>query len=185
MRTRILITVFIFICFILVSCEKTYEEGPSVSFRSEMQRITGKWRLVSMEGVDRLNPEIEQYMELTKDKLSDGTYKAYFTNFQWCLCKDSTLSSDPVVQTLYTSEGSWKFTFGSFGNGGYHSTERLEDNEGLDITIEAIQNIYHRLPWKILRLTNKELIIYYSFYWQEYCSQGINQNNITLTFEKV
>ena len=40
------------------SCKKTYDEGPNFSLRSKMNRITGKWRLVSMEGVERLNPPV-------------------------------------------------------------------------------------------------------------------------------
>ncbi len=160
------------------ACKKTYEDGSAISLRSKMKRITGKWRLVSMEGVTRLNPSVEQYMELTKNGISDGVYRAYFTNFQEEFC---SILPDTVGEALYTAEGTWEFSDGAFGSA-CNIGEYLDKKEGLGLSIDAGSNIMVGEKWKILRLTNKELKIVNNiciddpclFYW----------NNRTLTFEK-
>ncbi len=166
------------------SCKKTYDEGPNFSLRSKMNRITGKWRLVSMKGVERLNPEVEQYMILTKDEIYDGNYKASFINFQE---ETGCITSDSVGVELYTKDGYWRFfdeEFGVFCSVG----EYLDKKEGLVLVIELKQNSfpgeknYIGDSLKILKLTNKELKIVNNvcdmrpctFYW----------NDRTLTFEK-
>ena len=62
-------------------------------------------------------------------------------------------SNDTNIVSLFTSEGSWAFQSVSFFTGTDY--EDLADNEGLDITIDSIQNFYHVLRWKITRLTKK------------------------------
>ncbi|MBU0764439.1 MAG: hypothetical protein KJ607_06370 [Bacteroidetes bacterium] len=160
------LSVLFIICTILLivySCKKTYESGPAVSLRTKMSRITGKWRLVSMEGVPRLNSEVEQYMELTKDEISDGVYEIYYTNFQEQFCpgdKDS----------LFTCSGTWRFFDGAYG--ACDIMEYLEKKEGLFTTMSCCDSldtiIDTRNSWKIKRLSNKELIIR-----AEYCSDFV------------
>ncbi len=159
------------------ACKKTYEDGLAISLRSKMNRITGKWRLMSLEGVDRLNPSVEQYMELTKDEISDGVYIANFTNFQ----EEFGCLPDTTGEALFTAGGSWQFFDGAFGSA-CNIGEYLDKNEGLVLIIDTNSNSFVGEKWKILRLTNKELKIVNNvciddpclFYW----------NNRTLTFEK-
>ena len=131
------------------SCKKTYDEGPAISLRSKMNRITGKWRLVSMEGVERLNPEVEQYMILTKDEIYDGNYKASFINFQE---KTGNVFSNTVEEDLFTTDGYWRFFDGSFGSG-CNIGEYLDKNEGLTLFVDTTIGSCARDRWKILRLT--------------------------------
>ena len=160
------------------SCKKTYDEGPAISLRSKMNRITGKWRLVSMEGVERLNPEVEQYMILTKDEIYDGNYKASFINFQE---ETGCITYDSVGVELYTKDGYWRFFDGAFGSS-CNIGEYLDKNEGLVLIIDTTIGSCASDSWKILKLTNKELkivnnvceMIPCTFYW----------NDRTLTFEK-
>ncbi|MGI6320499.1 MAG: hypothetical protein ACOXZK_05975 [Bacteroidales bacterium] len=177
-KTLLVLILLLAIAIGFNACRQTYENGPIISFRTKMSRITGKWKLVSMEGVPRLNPEIDQYMELTKEKISDGVYKAKFTNFQWRICDNQ--SNDTNIVSLFTSEGSWAFQSVSFFTGTDY--EDLADNEGLDITIDSIQNFYHVLRWKITRLTNKELILYMVFRWEEAC--GPYNDFVKMSFKK-
>jgi len=156
-----------------ITCSKTYEDGPLVSFCSKFSRITGKWRLVSMEGVERLNPEVEQYMELTKEEISEGVYRAEFTNFQETDCE----LPDTIRQELFTSSGTWSFNSTYFSGCDYY--EDLDENEGLDIKIYSIDHLTVR--WKILKLTNKELDVYFMGCWESPC-YGTSK---TLCFEKV
>jgi hypothetical protein len=127
----------------LFSCKNIYEEGPMVSLRSEFARITGRWHLVAMEGTERIHPEIEQYIELTREECydGDGYYVANFENFQ--------AFNDSV---LYTCGGCWSFKGTTDWEG---SGETLDSEEGLFLFVENSEII----TWKILRLTNKELII--------------------------
>ena len=166
------------------ACKKTYDEGPDFSLRSKMNRITGKWRLVSMKGVERLNPEFEQYMILTKDEIYDGNYKASFINFQE---KTGNVFSNTVEEDLFTTDGYWRFFDGEIG-AGCGLGHILDKKEGLVLVIELKQNSfpgeknYIGDSLKILKLTNKELKIVNNvcdmrpctFYW----------NDRTLTFEK-
>tara|TARA_Y100000589_G_scaffold132495_1_gene126419 strand:+ start:87644 stop:88183 length:540 start_codon:yes stop_codon:yes gene_type:complete len=160
------------------ACKKTYDEGPTISFRSKKNRITGKWRLVSIEGVPRLNPGVEQYMELTKEPLGDGKYKAYFTNFQEEFC---SFSPDSTGEALFTSDGFWKFSDGAFG-AACNIGEYLKKNEGLGLGINAGSNMMVGEKWKILRLTNKELKIINNVCINDPCAYYLN--NRTLIFEK-
>ncbi|NLP20910.1 MAG: hypothetical protein GX378_09150 [Bacteroidales bacterium] len=166
------------------ACKKTYDEGPDFSLRSKMNRITGKWRLVSMKGVERLNPEFEQYMILTKDEIYDGNYKASFINFQE---ETGCITYDSVGVELYTKDGYWRFfdeEFGVFCSVG----EYLDKKEGLVLVIELKQNSfpgeknYIGDRWKILKLTNNELKIVNNVCIMESCI--FYDNNRTLTFEK-
>ena len=165
------------------SCKKTYDEGPNFSLRSKMNRITGKWRLVSMEGVERLNPEVEQYMILTKDEIYDGNYKARFINFQE---ETGCINRDSVGVELYTKDGYWRFFDEEFG--GCNIIEYLDKNEGLVLVIELKLNSfpgeknYIGDRWKILKLTNKELKIVNDVCIEYPCI--FYQNRRILTFEK-
>jgi len=159
------------------SCKKTYDEGPNFSLRSKMNRITGKWRLVSMEGVERLNPEVEQYMILTKDPAYDDYYKASFINFQ----EKTGYAYGSIGEGLLTADGYWRFFDGAFGSS-CNIGEYLDKNEGLVLIIDTTIGSCASDSWKILKLTNKELkivnnvceMIPCTFYW----------NDRTLTFEK-
>jgi hypothetical protein len=168
-----------FVILIVSSCKKTYDEGPAISLRSKINRITGKWRLVSMEGVPRLNPSVEQYIELTKEEISDKVYRAYFTNFQ-----DEDCTSVPFGETLYTEIGTWAFVDGKFGGGCNNATlgEELKKKEGLGLLIYDKNNtIITGDKWKILRLTNEELVIINDVCVNENCYYGSSRK---LTFEK-
>ena len=160
------------------SCKKTYDEGPAISLRSKMNRITGKWRLVSMEGVERLNPKVEQYMILTKDEIYDGNYKARFINFQ----EETGCSGED----LFTKDGYWRFDDRAVG-GSTCLGEELDKKEGLILVIELKQTNpseekhYIGEGWKILKLTNKELKIINNIN-DEPCS--FYGRSRTLTFEK-
>ena len=167
------------------SCKKTYDEGPNFSLRSKMNRITGKWRLVSMEGVERLNPEVEQYMILTKDPAYDDYYKASFINFQE---ETGCVSRDSVGVDLFTADGYWQFFDEEFG-AGCNIGEYLDKKEGLFLIVELKNNTYYAGEkkyigdrWKILRLTNKELKIVNNVCIMTPCI--FYDNNRTLTFEK-
>ena len=135
----------------LIACKKTYEDGPSISLRSKLSRITGKWKLKSIEGVPRLHPEIDQYMELTKDNINSKKYKAVFTNFQESFCSNDTVTSD----SLFNEIGYWYFFDGLWGN----NYEYLSDKEGLRLGIFDEHSNSATTAWKILRLKNKELIL--------------------------
>ena len=160
------------------ACRQTYEYGPIISFRTKMSRITGKWKLVSMEGVPRLHPEKDQNKELTKEKISDGVYKAKFTNFQDDYC---SFSPPTRGEALFTADGTWKFYSGAFF-GGCSIGEYLDENEGLDISINESSNIKVEERWKILRLTNKELKIRNNVCVDDFCDFYWNVR--TLTFKK-
>jgi len=141
------------------TCTKTYEDGPAISLRSKMNRITGKWRLVSMEGVPRLNPDVEQYIELSKEEALDGCYKATFVNFQEEFC-----TPDSTNEALFTSKGKWTFFDGDYGFA-CNITEELEKKEGLRLYVDTLKdnkwegNEWVGSAWKIFKLTNKELKI--------------------------
>jgi hypothetical protein len=166
------------------SCKKTYDEGPNFSLRSKMNRITGKWRLVSMEGVERLNPEVEQYMILTKDEIYDGNYKASFINFQE---ETGCINRDSVGVELFTKDGYWRFFDEEFG-AACNIGEYLDKKEGLVLVIELKNDSISRGKnyigdrWKILKLTNKELKIVNNVCIMTPCI--FYDNNRTLTFEK-
>ena len=169
MKNTTIILLVIFLAVGLNSCKKTYEEGPAISLRSKFSRITGKWKLVSIEGVPRLHPEVDQYMELTKEKIDGEKYKAVFTNFQeqWGNTKD----------TLFTCEGYWKFNDGPYG--GCAFVEDLDKKEGLTLILQTDSGSTG-VTWKIKRLTNKELIITHIP-----CIDLEYYRNVrTLTFEK-
>ncbi len=172
MKKSTIILLVVFLAVGLNSCKKTYEEGPAISLRSKFSRITGKWKLVSMEGVPRLHPEVDQYMELTKEKIDGEKYKAVFTNFQEAFCSYDTISCD----SLFNEVGYWCFFNGIWGDG----EEVLSDKEGLKLVIIDEPDKSAQTAWKILELTNKKLVIispisYYACYYH---------TQRTLTFEK-
>jgi hypothetical protein len=161
------------------SCKKTYDEGPNFSLRSKMNRITGKWSLVSMEGVERLNPEIEQYMILTNDKIYHNYYyyyKASFINFQEEMC----INKDSVGEALFTADGYWRFFDGAFG-AACNIGEYLDKNEGLSLIINSNKGSLGD-RWKILKLTNKELKIVNNVCIMDHCA--FYWTDRILTFEK-
>jgi hypothetical protein len=172
------ILLLISVILVLSSCKKTYEEGPAISFKTKFSRITGKWRLVSMEGlmadgspIERIHPEVDQYLELTKEEKPSLTnhkvYTAYFTDFQeeYLYVENETAFFD---DTLFTTKGSWWFT------------EWDKKNDGLLAPLGA--DVQGRSPkvdtWKILRLTGKEFKI------TNY-RNGPLYGSRTLTFEKI
>ena len=159
------------------SCKKTYDEGPNFSLRSKMNRITGKWRLVSMEGVERLNPEVEQYMILTKDPGYDDYYKVNFINFQ----EKTGYVNGIKGEDLFTADGYWQFFDEEFWSA-CNIGEYLDKNEGLVLIIDTTIGSCARDSWKILKLTNKELKIVNNVCVMTPCI--FYDNNRTLTFEK-
>ncbi len=171
------LSLFLVIAIGFYACKKTYEEGPSISFRSKMNRITGKWKLVSIEGVPRLHPEIDQFMELTDEEISDGVYKAKFINFQ----EEFGCIGDTVGEALFTDEGEWHFFSGAFG-AGCSIGEELMENEGLITEILSSGQQFVGTRWKILRLTNKELKIQNNICVNDMCAYYRDPR--TLTFKK-
>ncbi len=173
MKNTTIILLVIFLAVGLNSCKKTYEEGPAISLRSKFSRITGKWKLVSIEGVPRLHPEVDQYMELTKEKIDGEKYKAIFTNFQDEYCLGDTATGD----SLFNEIGYWCF----FGGGIWGDNEEvLSDKEGLKLVIIDTPDKWAMTSWKILKLTNKELTII-SPISEFYCYYHTQRK---LTFEK-
>ena len=156
------------------ACKKTYEEGPAFSLRTKMNRITGKWKLVSLENVPRLQPELDQYLEFTRNENGDGTYEANFTNFQ-----SEYSVSGPDGDALFTTSGSWKFLMASD-----FSMDQYEDKECINLQLDVVDTF---IPsnYKIKRLTNDELILYPSFYYEVSYYYVVYGNKPVLTFEKV
>ncbi|KAF5031342.1 hypothetical protein DSECCO2_628710 [anaerobic digester metagenome] len=173
-----------------ITCTKTYEDGPLVSFCSKFSRITGKWRLVSMEGVERLNPEVEQYMELTKEELSEGVYRAEFTNFQEEVCLCDSNNNPALTEFFFTINGTWTFIGPSEDYYDFEDESFLtRGKQGLKI--EASNgNYYFTSVWKILRLEKKELIIKTLGYVQNdtdpcwFVDNPMRSFPVKLTFEK-
>jgi hypothetical protein len=155
------------------SCEKTYEDGPAISFRSKLNRITGKWKLKSMEGVTRINPEIDQYMELTKENIEGdkNKYIAYFVNFQERDCNNDT-------SILVTADGWWEFT----DEGAWWGPGELELNkkEGIRIMINDTSEYAYLRLFKIFELSNNKLHIKSYIDWMQCLIPEIEN----LTFEK-
>ncbi|MGI6320497.1 MAG: hypothetical protein ACOXZK_05965 [Bacteroidales bacterium] len=175
-KTLLVLILLLAIAIGFNACRQTYENGPIISFRTKMSRITGKWKLVSIEGVPRLNPEIDQYMELTKEKISDGVYKAKFTNFQ----EEFGCLGDTLGEALFTDDGCWQFFSGAFG-AGCNIGENLKENGGLITEIFSNEQQYVGTKWKILRLTDKELKIKNNICLDEYAYYRYPR---TLTFKK-
>lgn len=136
----ILILLLLVLC---TACEKTYEDGPLISLRSKKNRITGKWKLVKLKGVDWVDPSKDQYMKLTENEDGNGRYKAKFTNFQYF----DDCGSSPFK--LYSGKGSWEFLSDEIL---YCNTrESLEKNEGLFLKFHAAnESVFHKS--KILKL---------------------------------
>ena len=171
------------VVLVLSSCKKTYEEGPAISFKTKFSRITGKWRLVSMEGemkdgspIVRLQPELDQFMELTKDPGDPSTtsivwYRVNYTNFQ----EGHFGGSD----SLFTTTGNWYFDEWTFAKQ-CETGEELKKDEGLVTTFKDMG--FYQTPiggsWKILKLKNNELKLH------DKCGNFVYGER-TLTFEKV
>lgn len=160
------------ICSILFGCKKTYEDGPYISLRTKKNRITGKWKLVSMEGLKRLNPDVNQYMELFDNEVTerDGekVYKASFDNFQstyYASVKKSdtcefcweNISGD----SLFSATGTWAFHNRTIENICNDEDEELSRKEGLSLSILSETRIGAGSVWKIKKLTKSELVLFY------------------------
>jgi hypothetical protein len=192
MKTKKLYLPLILLCLVLLTtCKKYYEDGPFISFRTKMNRITGKWKLVEMEAMERLNPHIDQYIELTKEKVDEEKYKAVFTNFQEEYCEEEDTLRQ---QALFNAFGMWEFTGGDWQCKGPSEQDNLFDKQALFLTYENFEDekgksvITTKVKWKILRLTNRELIIvnktcvFDRFYTPEICDLRTRR---ILTFEKI
>ncbi|MCB9224264.1 MAG: hypothetical protein H6582_08825 [Crocinitomicaceae bacterium] len=173
------ILLFILLSITFSSCDKTYEEGPKFSLRSKMNRITGKWKLVSMEGVERLNPEVDQYLIITNERVWDNVYTAEFENFQ----DDYYIySTQDTGQYLFSCEGYWQFYSESFWKS-CAPYENFEENEAIMLELKpGLDTLGTFDIWKIKQLKFKELIIENI----ECPSEGeYYQNARRLTFEKI
>ena len=168
---------------LFISCKKTYEEGPAFSLLTKKERITGKWKLVSMEGAERIQPEVDQYMELTKEKVENSSsfygvyenynlYKAHFTNFQVNYCNMNGSWNDTAE--FVSGEGAWQF----YGHTDFNYVDFLEKKEGLYL----IGVLYERC--KILQLKNKQIKIVALYHECFYIPDNAPSLR-TLTFEKV
>lgn len=152
---------------LLLGCKKTYEENPPISLRTKMSRITGKWKLVSMTGIDRKSPHLDQYMELTKNdkgpvggNSKEHLYEAKFYNFQEQYWSYADSSGDYTYgDSLWTNTGIWNFFEGKFtvGSDVCYYNQELERREGLKLHIYNSPYLNSGMTWKILRLTNKSL----------------------------
>ena len=47
------LSLFLIVAIGFYACKKTYEEGPDISFRSKMNRITGKWKYYQYRNISR------------------------------------------------------------------------------------------------------------------------------------
>jgi hypothetical protein len=70
----------------LIGCNKTYDEGSNFSLLSKKKRLTNQWKLTTIKKGESSAPDstvtITHLLELTKDEVSDGVYRAHFTSFQ-------------------------------------------------------------------------------------------------------
>ncbi|MBD3636386.1 MAG: hypothetical protein HUJ25_03515 [Crocinitomicaceae bacterium] len=133
------------------SCKK-YDEGPAISLRTKMNRFTGKWKVVNIEGKPMLSNE--QFIEFTEENNphpnGDVTkyYLAIYDNFQMVKLDDNE-------DSLFSGNGYWRFFLSEpFVNGDCDDTEEMHDKEMILTTIDFKLNGDF---FKILRLTNKEL----------------------------
>ena len=125
---------------------------------TKKSRITGKWKLTSVEGVNEINPEIEKFMELKKDKVDGEYFKACFTNYQshWI----APTGQINFGYSLFNSEGKWKLYNDEqnfYTNGSCVSAELTDKKEMIYIEISLSDDTLAQSNWKILKLKNKEL----------------------------
>tara|TARA_B100001287_G_C22557152_1_gene469658 strand:- start:365 stop:808 length:444 start_codon:yes stop_codon:yes gene_type:complete len=120
--------------FLLLGCSK-YDEGPGLSLRSKKGRITGKWNLTEVNGV---NPNY--YFGFSLDyydlyMLKDGTYY-----------RSILASSVPILQVW---DGTWEFSSDKLS---FTANGTVESSANYDIVPFSIE-------YEIIRLTNSELKI--------------------------
>ncbi|MCH2232701.1 MAG: hypothetical protein MK078_00505 [Crocinitomicaceae bacterium] len=161
---------------VLLSCEKPYEEGGNFSLRNKMNRLTGNWKLVQMEGIERLNPEIDQFMSLTDESIGND-FIAHFENFQDDFY---SVSSELKDHKLFNCSGRWDLG-GEYEWNSCASSELLLKNQGLFLVLEPGGDTTGVLDiWKIKKLKHDELIIECLECDFDYYSVGR-----TLSFEKI
>ena len=159
------ILTFLTIAFVLVltSCGK-YEDGPFFSIRSKNARLIGEWELVKSER--------------TKVDLDGNSRKETFDGSVMVIVSSFGNSSES-----YTYSSTWKID----GDNNSVVMNTTKDGESYSITTlwnwengsskKEMLNIDGKI-YRIVRLTNKELIIESLYNWNSYSDKS------KLTFEK-
>lgn len=132
------IGLFALICALLFSCVK-YEEGPEFSFRSKLNRLTGKWKLSQGWEIKIKNGDTLSNYYYDGNFCYIGEYKEPVSIY-YTFNKDSTVIFEANVGTDINSFTiPWTFA-------------KSENNELIIIMNED-------LPFVVTRLTNSELFL--------------------------
>ncbi len=160
-KALILLISFSFAGLFFLSCKK-YDEGPLVSFRTKMNRITGTWIIteISRDGsvIQEFNTD-NNNIEITLEKDETG-YIEIFASFlgsrlklltaklTWKFTKDK----EYLNITLKSDEIEWNEDFSDL------DLENLfpDNYEDFEFNDDILIDIFN-VEAKILRLTNKEL----------------------------
>lgn len=154
----------IFGCFFF-QCKKdyddnsnfTYDDGAYFSLRSKTKRLCHKWKLKAILSGDYTEIADNQYLIFTNDKLNDGYLKVKLENFKDEFCE---INPDTSGERYFNTTGKWKFYEGVF-SGGCNIGERLSAKEGISMKIEDPDYNTKEKIYKIIRLSNKDLVIKY------------------------
>jgi hypothetical protein len=165
MNKNILTSLTIALVMLLTSCGK-YEDGPFLSIRTKNARITGEWELVKSESTTT----------------SSSGYSSTET-FNGSIMTSSTTSSSGNYIDSYAYSSTWEI------DGDNNSVVINTMADGVASSITTIWNWENGasekemlnidgLLYRILRLTNKELVIESAYTSTSY------SDNSKLTFEK-
>jgi hypothetical protein len=180
MKKKILVFTALLLGFMTVfnSCKK-YEDGPLLSLKSKNGRITGEWELKEYK-----------YTRTTDEGTTTRTFNGSIMTFSG---KEWSNYTYDYIDTSYTYSYSMNLTIEKGGTYKWYEVEKgdidewtaywswLDGQSGKEQLLLEDDGIY-----LIKKLTNKELIIEYSYTWSE-TSDGDNDfsNSETIyTFEK-
>lgn len=163
------------------SCEKTYDDGPRLTFRSPMKRILGTWELVSIEGTERIEPGKRQYISFYEQEI----YKARNISHLFFDGDIQGIECRPMpVEQVYGGNGWWYFYSGGFTEN-CQVTETLKENEGVCFAVQWASNMYHGYCCKILKLTNKKLVLKTQFCNTNSQCEEDYPNSVIFNFKKL
>jgi len=165
MNKNILTSLTIALVLVLTSCGK-YEDGPFFSIRSKNARITGEWELVKSESTV-ISSDGSTTTESFNGSIMTSNYTSSLGNFSDSYSYSSTweIDGDKNAVTMSTIEDGSASTITSLWNWENGASEKEMLNIDGDI-------------YRILRLTNKEMVIESVYTSTSY------SNNAKLTFEK-
>ncbi|NTW31456.1 MAG: hypothetical protein HGB12_02330 [Bacteroidetes bacterium] len=134
----------LFFAIILIACGKTYDDGPSITFRSAKNRIVGTWKVDKFyidgaDSTDEFNSKLGCQIEFLKDPFPQS-YKCFKLYLKQC--------NDNAIYSGY-----WCFL--SSTNKNKVQIDLLKDTTFINAIGTFGSERYGR--WTILKLTNKEL----------------------------